>query len=421
MVKFNKKNIVNKKSITSAIIAGLILLMVFLAGPATAFSVDWTPIEENPTPGEEIEITVTINKNVTEAVDDFVIKLGPEGSLVEITSEDNELSCTNNYPALGYSYNEYGYGYYGYAYNQYGENGYGYSYGYGVNASDAMVCTFNYTPTSYSTNYSGEVYVNDQLVNQYTVFTTVARTSSSGSTTTTTTPTTTTATESVVVVSNETEVVSYTPEELGTVLQAMTDDEGNQLFSSLEIAEMVANASDFEFEVNTLIEKITSSNGSVSYRATITTTIKNVTGKDLKNVKVVVEVPKKVTNSASNVVSATPFTILVNDPVLEFNVTNLKAGQEADIKYTVTSTTQPNLNEVEFAEPAIKEYTVVEETVDSPSGDGDSTNDGVINEPTGVESTQGGFDILPILIILVIVVIVIVAYVKRKDIKKMLK
>ena len=98
----------------------------------------------------------------------------------------------------------------------------------------------------------------------------------------------------------------------------------------------------------------------MSYRATITTTIKNVTGKDLKNVKVVVEVPKAVTLSASNVVSATPFTILVNDPVLEFNVTSIKAGQEADIKYTVTSTTQPNLNEVEFAEPAIKEYTVVE-------------------------------------------------------------
>ena len=210
---------------------------------------------------------------------------------------------------------------------------------------------------------------------------------------------------SVTTISDTNETISYTPLELQTALEGMDNEQGTPLFTSAEIAAMVANSSNYEFTRTVLVQKIVSSTGTVTYKITVTTTVKNKTSGDLTNVKVIVEVPKDVTNSASNVQSLIPFTTLVNDPVLKFNLASLKAGQEADIVYTVTSSTEFDLNGVEFADPTILSATKVTPTI--PDTKPDTTPD------VTPDTTPGTTPVAPmdytLLIILVIVLVVVVA------------
>jgi len=213
------------------------------------------------------------------------------------------------------------------------------------------------------------------------------------------------------VISTTTESLSYTPAELEVVLEGMKDDEGNQLFSAEEIADMVDNSTNFEFERTVTVEKITSERGRISYKVTITTTVKNKTTNNLKDVKVVVEVPKVVTSSASDVTSLIPFTVLVNDPVLLFNVATLGAGQEASIVYTVTSGSRPSITGVEFAEPAILESTIVTATpgTDTPGTD-TPTTPGTDTPTTPGATPSAPMDFTLIIVVLVVLVVAGAAY-----------
>jgi len=415
MVKFEHKK-EKKDNKLAVIITGLIVLAVLLAGPVAAFSVNWSSNPTSPRANQEVEVTVTINKNTTEAINDFVIKVGPDGgTLVEITSEDNDLSCTNDYPALGYSYGGYGYGY---GYNQYGEKGYGYSYGYGVGYTDAIVCTFTYTPTSANTDYVGQVWINDVLTNEDVVFTTARASSGIRMTTTSPTGTTTPPGTTVETVYESTNTVTYNPAELKAVLSNMTDDEGNPLFTEQEIAEMIANSEKYEFEIEVKVDKLTDAQGNVSYRTTITTTITNNTDKDQKNVKVVIEVPKAVSETAAAITSGTIFTVLKEDPVLEFTLPLLRVGQTQTITYQTTDTTQPELDGVTFNEPTVK----FAEEVETPIAQ-DPVTTGTDANPTGTTdtTTPTGTDYTLLIILVVILIVVGIAYYKREDIKKMMK
>ena len=201
-------------------------------------------------------------------------------------------------------------------------------------------------------------------------------------------------------VSTTTEKLSYTPIQLQTALEAMIDDTGAQLFTSTEIATMVANSSNYEFERTVLVEKIVT-NGVTSYKVTVTTTVKNITNGDLKDVKVVIEVPKQVASDASLVTSLIPFTILVNDPVLQFNLASLKAGQEASIAYTVTSTTNPNLTNVKFSTPAILAATKVTTPVVIPGTTPDVTPD---TTPGTTPAAPMDYTLLIVLVVIIVVV-----------------
>jgi len=227
---------------------------------------------------------------------------------------------------------------------------------------------------------------------------------------------TTTDESSITTVLDTTETISYPVEELQTTLEEMTTDGGESLFTPTEITTIIENSDNYTFERNVLVQKIVSTTGAISYKSTVTTTVKNNTTGDLKDVVVVVEVPKEVATSASQVQSFIPFTVLVNDPVIQFNLSNLGAGRETSIIYTVTSITSPDMNNAKFMDPAILSATKVIPTQDQNVPD--------TTQGTGSDTTSGTGTTLPpaqpdytlVVIAIIIVIILGLVYIFRGSI-----
>ncbi len=426
MAIFKKNEQKQKNKFITMGIALFILVILFLAGPAAAFTVNFSVDDDTPTIGDTITITAEIQKETTEVYDN---NIQAKITLPDDTTAYVEMTCTPTITGLsGYGYGILGYSYgtttevRGYGYNL------GYNYGYNSISETYLSCEGTYLTTvvgEHNVQLLNNGYViGDENTSLFTVqAATQTPTGGSSSTTTvvTTTNTTTddtttdesgTTTETVYEV---TETVTYTPEQLEEVLSNMTDDQGNALFTETEIAEMVANAEEYEFEITAKVEKITNAEGNESYKTTITTTVTNNTGKDQKNVKVVVEVPKEVSETASRITSGTIFTVLKDDPILEFTLPLLKAGQTQTVTYTVTDTEAPVLEGVNFTEPSVR----FAEEVTTPTGTDDTTETNTTTEETPVEAPM---NIIPIIIILVVLLVIVgVAYYKKDDIQKMLK
>lgn len=440
MTGFKKIEKKQKNRIVATTIALIILAILFLAGPAAAFTVTWDVSDETPNTGDTITIEAEVVKETTEVyTDDIRFKITkPDGTTTLL-----EGVCSPEVSDFaGYSYGTYGYGVLGYNY------GYQSGYGYGLTHATTITCSTNYIVDGQEGNYTIEL-VNVSNDTEYVmgeskqITATTATTSTSG-TPTTTTPGTTPTTEpetTTETVYEATETVTYTPEQLEEVLNNMTDDQGNALFTEEEIAKMIENAEEYEFEITVKVDKITDAEGNVSYKTTITTTITNNTGKDQKNVKVIVEVPKEVTPSAANINSGTLFTKLKDDPILEFTLPLVKAGQSYNIEYTVTDTTQPELEGVSFNEPAVRFAEEVEDEMVCPTVwepvcgvDGTTYSNECYAEIAGVAIAYEGecvptpplteetnYTTLWILIAIIILVIIGIAYYKREDIQKRIK
>lgn len=69
----------------------------------------------------------------------------------------------------------------------------------------------------------------------------------------------------------------------------------------------------------------------------IEVSVKNNSNSPLTDVRVIEVVPKEVAESASLILSDFSFNVLVDDPVLEFIVPSLAAGEETKILYSVDS------------------------------------------------------------------------------------
>jgi hypothetical protein len=422
-MEFEKNGKKQKNRIVAVTLALFILILLFFAGPAAAFTVTITT-DENPTEDSPVEITAVINKNTNEVFTDSVTAaITADGT----TYTDVDLNCTSSPSTLG----GYGYGVQGYSYGTTTEvNGYGYGYGYGygsglTDTQGQITCVGTFTPTV-AGNHTIQIKNNDYIIGDSEVISVAAAptTPSGGSSTTTvtTTPTTNDDTEAdttTVTIYEETVTTTYTQEQLTEVLTNMTDDSGNALFTAEEIAVMIENAEEYEFEITTKVEKTTDAQGNETYKTTITTTVVNNTGKDQKDVKVVIEVPKAVSETASKIVSGTIFTVLKDDPILEFTLPLLKAGQTQTITYEVVEDEQPELEGVTFSEPTVR---FAEEIVPTDVTGTDDTVVPVDTPITGDETTVPGMDWTPIIIVIVILVIIgAVAYYKKDDIQKMLK
>ncbi len=419
--KFSKINLKQKNRFIASALALFVLLIVFLSGPAAAFSVTWDISDETPNTGDTITIEAEVVKETTEVyTDDIQFKITkPNGSTVLFGG-----NCSPEVSDFaGYGYGTYGYGVLGYSY------GYQSGYGYGLSHETTITCSTSYIVDDIEGTYTIEL-VNVSNGTEYVigestqVVATTATTPSSGSSTTTTTGTTqgTTPVETIVTVYEDTvDTSNLTPQELGDLLGEMTDDQGNALFTPEEIQAMIDNAGEYDFEIEVKTEKITNAQGQVSYKTTITTTITNSTGKDQKNVRVVVEVPKAVSETASRITSQTLFTILKDDPVLEFTLPLLKAGQSQEITYQVTDTTQPELDGIVFNDPMVsfaEEVTTTTGTDDgTETGDDTSSNE---LPPTG-DNEAPPMDFTLIIIVIIILIVIGVLFYKREDIKKALK
>jgi len=104
--------------------------------------------------------------------------------------------------------------------------------------------------------------------------------------------------------------------------------------------------------------KITDPSRKFSYKTTITITVNNDSTKDWKNVSVVVEIPKTVAENASEITSETEMKVLKADPLIEFVVPQIKAGETAKIVYTLAKDITEAVAETIKA-PFATGYTVV--------------------------------------------------------------
>jgi len=313
-----------------------------------AFNVTLTTSPTEPVVNSPVTITAEIEKNTNEVYADN-INISIDGATAV------PMTCTS--PTIN-SLGGYGYGYLNLG-NTIQGYGYGYGYGYNTTPTGTLTCTYTFTPSSVK-NYTIEIFNGEYKISDTETITVKAASTGGRSSTPTVTPTdTTTTTDPTTGITTETVfeqtiTTNYTPEQLTEVLSNMTDDQGNKLFTAEEIAVMIANAEEYDFEITVKTEKVTDAQGNVSYKTSITTTITNNTGKDQRNVKVVIEVPKEVSETASRITSGTIFTILKDDPILEFTVPLLRAGQTQNITYEVTDTTQPTLTGVNFNDPTIR-------------------------------------------------------------------
>ncbi len=91
---------------------------------------------------------------------------------------------------------------------------------------------------------------------------------------------------------------------------------------------------------------------STSYSTTFTLEVSNTTGNAWKNVKVVEVIPKSVAKSAKKEISSSMiFTVLKDDPVIEFTVDDVAPNSTASVSYSVNYWNKTSL--ADFSAPAI--------------------------------------------------------------------
>jgi len=105
------------------------------------------------------------------------------------------------------------------------------------------------------------------------------------------------------------------------------------------------------------VEKVTDNlTGEVTYQTTMTININNP-GKKKTNIKIIEFIPKSVTLNASQIKSDFEFTVLNEDPIIEFSVDEINSNQTKNLTYTINNeVTNQAINEMiapivaEFAE-----------------------------------------------------------------------
>ncbi|MDD5163768.1 MAG: hypothetical protein PHD95_06215 [Candidatus ainarchaeum sp.] len=101
-------------------------------------------------------------------------------------------------------------------------------------------------------------------------------------------------------------------------------------------SKMLETAQEVQVTQGITVEKNTSATGAVSYKATVTISLTNDSTKDWKNAKLVVEIPKTVAASASEITSSYAMKVLKSDPIIEFTVAEVKAGETASVAYEIS-------------------------------------------------------------------------------------
>jgi hypothetical protein len=114
-------------------------------------------------------------------------------------------------------------------------------------------------------------------------------------------------------------------------------------------------------ERGVLVEKITSENGDVSYRSSLTIRLTNIGSKNLLNVKIVDRIPKSAAENAGEIKSDYGMKILKDDPIVQFVIDELAAGESAEIIYYLEKEITEEII-AEFSEPFVSEF--YEEEVD---------------------------------------------------------
>jgi len=148
-------------------------------------------------------------------------------------------------------------------------------------------------------------------------------------------------------------------ETLESLLKGMKNDLEEDIFTEEEVLKILENTKDYNFSFESKVEEIIA-DGKKSYKTTVSLTVKNNTGKDKENVKVVVEIPKEIALSASMINSNFSFNVLKDDPIVEFIIPLLKPSQEVVVSYDVNMDKSIDINEIDFSSPVVSSFTDLE-------------------------------------------------------------
>jgi len=176
--------------------------------------------------------------------------------------------------------------------------------------------------------------------------------------------------------SSPTPTPTATPSETETVFEQEFVERANEEelrdvleqagFSEGEIAEAIEAHENVEIVREIKVEKITTGE-EVSYKTTLSITVKNNSDKKWNDVKVVEIIPKNVLEAVSeeDISSALDFRILEADPILEFTVPEIMPGETATLEYTFAQDTNSE-QAASFGKPVVASFT--EEELDLCEG-----------------------------------------------------
>jgi len=202
-----------------------------------------------------------------------------------------------------------------------------------------------------------------------------------------------------VIVGESSETYTPTPEEIIDVLtKAGVSQE--QIEKALEAADSTSITKSLQ-----VFKETNNATGEVTYRTEFTIVVRNTsTDTILANVRVVETIPKSVAQSASEISSSYTYSVLVADPVLEFEAPNVRPGQEIKITYSVNKKLDESVLG-EFEPTAViadeKPISAGEEEVTPPTGE--------VIAPTPGEGVEKPTDLLGTLLVIVIVIVAIAA------------
>jgi len=84
--------------------------------------------------------------------------------------------------------------------------------------------------------------------------------------------------------------------------------------------------------------------------------VKNNSGREMRNVKVMEEIPKEALESAKNIASSAQFRVIKDDPIVEFTIESIRAGESKSIKYSIDDAlTSDNIDSFRVA-PIIADF-----------------------------------------------------------------
>ncbi|MFH1545381.1 MAG: hypothetical protein ABIE23_04845 [archaeon] len=125
-----------------------------------------------------------------------------------------------------------------------------------------------------------------------------------------------------------------------TITKGMTSEELTAILteagaSETAIEKAIAAVGKTELTKTYTVYKTTAANGTVSYRTELSITVKNPGKTWLREVKVIEKIPKGIAAKASEINSEFDFSVLVEDPIIQFNIPELKPGETKEIMYSV--------------------------------------------------------------------------------------
>ncbi len=159
--------------------------------------------------------------------------------------------------------------------------------------------------------------------------------------------------ETVETITSTTVTETPTSETIETIL----GEEGAGL-STEQIDEAKEILASGKTSATTTVEVIkkTTALGAVGYTTEVSSTIENKTEKKLVNVRTVVEVPKSFAQKAADISSDLEFTVLKDDPIIEFIIPEIAPGESYEITYSVAKkVSESKLSEVK--QPLIVTFT----------------------------------------------------------------